>query len=178
MKISTEIQSIADIVGFEKSIEMVAKAGFDGWDFSLFDLCRWDWGKALPIESTEQFKGENAVALAKRLKRIGLDNGITCNQAHAPFPSTAVMMEHIIRSIECAGEAGCEIIVIHPDNNLSAQQNAEIYFKLLPYAKAYNMKIATENMWNWDRVGDHAAPAACSDPKSFLDHVNAVNDDY
>lgn len=36
MKISTEIDSIANIVGEEKAIELIAKAGFDAWDFSLF----------------------------------------------------------------------------------------------------------------------------------------------
>ena len=30
MKISTEIASIANIVGMEKSVELCAKAGFDG----------------------------------------------------------------------------------------------------------------------------------------------------
>ena len=33
-------------------------------------------------------------------------------------------------------------------------------------------------MWNWDSKNGHAAPASCSDPKSFLDLLNAVNDDY
>ena len=42
MKISTEIGSISHFVGEEKAIEYVAKSGFDAWDFSLFDLCRYD----------------------------------------------------------------------------------------------------------------------------------------
>lgn len=36
MKTSTEIQSIVDVIGEEKAIEMIAKAGFDAWDFSMF----------------------------------------------------------------------------------------------------------------------------------------------
>ena len=31
-------------------------------------------------------------------------------------------------------------------------------------------------MWNWDRVLDQAAPAACSDATSFNAHLDAVND--
>lgn len=41
MKISTEIESIAKHVGEHKAVELCAKAGFDGWDFSLFDMCRY-----------------------------------------------------------------------------------------------------------------------------------------
>ena len=36
MKISTEISSIAKHVGEEKAVELVAKAGFDAYDFSMF----------------------------------------------------------------------------------------------------------------------------------------------
>lgn len=43
MKISTEIGSASALVGEEKAVELVAKAGFDGWDFSMFQLFRYDW---------------------------------------------------------------------------------------------------------------------------------------
>ena len=43
MKISTEIGSAAKIIGEEKAIEYIAKAGFDAWDFSMFEMCRYDW---------------------------------------------------------------------------------------------------------------------------------------
>lgn len=42
MKISTEIQSIAKIVGMQKAVELCGKAGFDAWDLSLFDMCLVD----------------------------------------------------------------------------------------------------------------------------------------
>ena len=51
-----------------------------------------------------------------------------------------------------------------------------MYEDLLSFAKSCGVKIATENMWNWDRVLDQAAPAACSDPESFNAHLDAVND--
>ena len=40
MKISTEIASAAKIIGEEKAIEYYAKAGFDAWDFSMFEMCK------------------------------------------------------------------------------------------------------------------------------------------
>ena len=38
MKTSTEIASIAKKVGMEKAVELCAVAGFDAWDFSMFDM--------------------------------------------------------------------------------------------------------------------------------------------
>ncbi|UKI38756.1 MAG: hypothetical protein L6V93_04820 [Clostridiales bacterium] len=38
LKISTEIASAAKIIGEEKAVEYFAKAGFDAWDFSMFEM--------------------------------------------------------------------------------------------------------------------------------------------
>jgi sugar phosphate isomerase/epimerase len=53
-----------------------------------------------------------------------------------------------------------------------------MYFELLPFAKEHGVKIATENMWNWNDALNQAAPAACSHHDDFLAHIKAVNDDY
>lgn len=179
MKISTEIGSAANIVGEERAVELVAKAGFDAWDFSMFKMCRYDWGTRRLMENSHPLASSDYLAFAKRLRQIGLDNGIVCNQSHAPFPTyCADIRSFFKRAIECTAEAGGNICVIHPDNHKGAEENAQIYFELLPFAKEYGVKIATENMWNWDDEKDQAAPAACSDPLSFNSHLDAVNDDY
>ena len=61
MKISTEIASCAKIVGEEKAIELYAKAGFDAWDFSLFNMCLWDWGNWRPIETDHPLRGPDYI---------------------------------------------------------------------------------------------------------------------
>lgn len=179
MKISTEIQSAAKIVGEEKAVELIAKAGFDAWDFSLFSMCAYDWRTRSVLPSEHVLAGNKAIDFAKKLKKIGLDNGIICNQSHAPFPTGCEGIRAKLQlAIECTAEAGGKICVIHPDNDKDARQNAEMYLELLPFAKACGVKIATENMWDWDNAKDQAAPAACSSPQSFLEHLNAVNDEY
>lgn len=179
MKISTEIASAAEIIGEEKAVELVAKAGFDAWDFSMFDMCRYDWGNRCLLENSHPLAGNNYLAFARRLKQIGLDNGIVCNQSHAPFPTSCdAIRSYYKRAIECTAEAGGNICIIHPDNNKNALENAEMYFELLDFAKGCGVKIATENMWNWDSEKDQAAPAACSDPASFNAHLDAVNDEF
>lgn len=179
MKISTEIYSTAIHVGEEKAIELIAKAGFDAWDFSMFEMFHWDYGKNRPYDKAHPLKEANYLKFARKLKQIGLDNGIVCNQSHAPFPvGKDCEFDYLRRAIECTAEAGGEICVIHPNNNKNAQENKEMYLDLLPFAKEHNVKIATENMWNWDGEKDQASFAACATPKSFNEHLNAVNDDY
>ncbi len=179
MLISTEIGSASKIVGEERAVELIAKAGFDAWDFSMFEMCRYDWGNQCLLENNHPLSGENYLAFSRKLKQIGLDNGIVCNQSHAPFPTCcAAIRSYYKRAIECTAEAGGKICIIHPDNNKSAEENAEMYFELLPFAKGCGVKIATENMWNWNDDKDEAAPAACSDPASFNAHLDAVNDEF
>ena len=50
-----------------------------------------------------------------------------------------------------------------------------MYRELLPVAKSFGVKIAAENMWLWDRIGDHAIFAACATPADFVTHINAVD---
>lgn len=179
MKISTEIASFATYVGEEEAVRMVARAGFDAFDFSMFDMAKYDWGNRCLIPSSHPLQSREYLAFARKLKKIASENGIVCNQSHAPFPVyCAEIRGYLKRAIECTAEAGGTICIIHPDNNKSPLENAEMYLELLPFAKEYGVKIATENMWNWNNEKQEAAPAACSDPESFLAHLKAVNDSY
>lgn len=179
MKTSTEIGSASKIIGEEKAVEYCAKAGFDAWDFSMFDMARFDRKSGRLIESNHPLKGENYLAFARKLKKIGEDNGIVCNQSHAPFPTyIPEIKSYLKRAIECTAEAGGKICVIHPDNHKSAEENAEMYNELLPFAKKCGVRIAAENMFNWNKEKDDADSAACSSPKDFNAHIDAVGDEY
>ena len=175
---STEISSLSKIVGEERAVELVAKAGFDAFDFSLFPMWKWDFKNSVLLPNDHPLSGKDYLAFARKIKQIGLDNGIVCNQSHAPFPTKLVGRDLILRAIECTAEAGGKICIVHPDNYSSPEQNAEMYSELLPFAKQCGVKIATENMFNWDRLYGHPLPAACSSPKCFVDHLKAVDDPY
>ena len=179
MKISTEINSIAKKVGMEKAVELCAKAGFDAWDFSMFDMCKIDWKTKLPIQDENPLNGTGYLNFARKLKTIGLDNGIVCNQSHAPFPvAVPAVRSYLKRAIECTAEAGGEICIIHPDNDKTAEQNAEMYAELLPFAKSCGVKIATENMFNWDMAKNESSFAACATGEDFKKHIDVINDDF
>lgn len=179
MKTSTEIFCASSLVGEHKAIELIAKAGFDAWDFSMYDMCPYDWEHRCALPSAHPLTGPGYLTFARELKQVGLDNGIHCNQSHAPFPSGCKAVRDCFRrAIECTAEAGGSICVIHPDNNSSAQQNAEMYHELLPFARACGVKIATENMFNWNSERDESTFAACATTEDFLSHLNAVDDPY
>lgn len=176
MKISTEIGSISKVVGEERAVELCGKAGFDGWDFSMFNMHK---GVMLPLPGRSKLNSMKYLRLAKRLRQIGLDNGIVCNQSHAPFPVRLPAVKSVLKlALECTAEAGGEICIIHPDNNKSAEQNAEMFQELLPFAKDCGVKIATENMWNWNVVKNRSSFAACATGDDFRRHIDVVGDDY
>lgn len=174
MKTSTEINSIRKLVGEERAIEYVAKAGFDAWDFSMFCMASKDKVNKVLLDNSHPLGGKDYLAFARKLRTVGEDNGIHCNQSHAPFPSDFPGMEtYLFRSIECTAEAGGKICIIHPCNNLGPQENAEMYARLLPFAKDCGVKIATENMWN--RAPDRSiVAAACSAPDDFCKHIDIL----
>ena len=179
MKISTEIGSAAKIVGMERAVELIGKAGFDAWDFSLFDMCRIDKATKKPIKNDNPLNGNDYLKFARKLKQIGLDNGMVCNQSHAPYPVyVPEVRSYLKRAIECTAEAGGELCIIHPDNNKTAEQNAEMYLELLPFAKECGVKIATENMWNWDKEKDESSFAACATAEDFKKHIDIINDEF
>lgn len=180
MKISTEIGSFATRIGEDRAVEAVAKAGFDAWDFSMIrNMLDYDWSAKTVSVSDHPLCQSGYLQFARRLKQIGLDNGIVCNQSHAPFPTSHPdIRSWLKRTIECTAEAGGSICVIHPDNYASAAQNAEMYQELLPFAKQHGVKIATENMWGWDNEKDESTFAACATSGDFKAHLDAVNDDF
>ena len=179
MKISTEIGSAAKRIGEARAVEYVGKAGFDAWDFSMFDMCRYDSVTKLAIETGHPLTTNERMAFARRLKQIGLDNGIVCNQSHAPFSTKYDSVRSRLKwAIECTAEAGANICVIHPVDSNTAEQNAEFYWELLPFAKECGVKIATENMWDWDNEKDQSSFAACSTSEDFLKHLEVVNDEF
>lgn len=179
MKISTEIASAAKTIGEEKAIEYYAKAGFDAWDFSMFAMCKYDYANKCLLENDHPLAGSDYLSFARRLKQVGMDNGIICNQSHAPFPAYCKeVRSYFKRAIECTAEAEGKICIIHPDNYKSAEENAEMYLELLPFAKEHHVRIATENMWTWNKEKDESSFAACATPESFNAHLDAVNDEY
>ena len=178
MLVSTEIMTASEMVGAEKAIELVGKSGFDAWDFDLTPLAELEWGTWELLSGNHPLRSDNYLEYARRLKRIGLDNGIVCNQSHAPFPAEfKVVRDMLKRAIECTAEAGGIICVIHPLMDVGYDENKEMYMEFLEFAKGYGVKIATENMYGWDKENDVAISSTCGTAEAFLQMIKMVNDE-
>ena len=174
MKTSTEIGSLAKIVGEHRAVELIGKAGFDAWDFSMGNLAKVD--KTTQALVDHPLNSNGYLKFVRELKKIGEAYGMVCNQSHAPSPTNLISLDSLKRAIECTAEAGGKICVIHPWNNGTVAENTAFYHSLLPFAKSCGIKIATENMWNWEKDAPTSCFAACATGKNFLEQMEAVND--
>ena len=179
MIISTPTCSIGEWLGEDRAIELIAKAGFNAFDYSIYTMAKFNWNTLQPIiEENHPLYKSNYIKYLQGLKRVAQDNGIYCNQTHAPFPLFNGFIESLAKkSIEVSAELGAKICVIHPDKSLLSEENVELYMELLPFAKDHGVKIATENMFDWRSDLGYAVPKACGTKESFLEHLNAIKDD-
>ncbi len=174
MKLVTLTQEGAKRFGTPKTVKMIAQAGFDAYDCTLCDMNR-------NTRKCDIFNGSDYKNWAREVKSVADDYGIPCTQTHSVFPTltdlknTENMLYQNERCMEISAMLGADIIVIHPGNNFDAKTNYEyLYSKLLPLAERYNLRIATENMWNKKDGLPHfeAIPAACGTNEDFAKHID------
>jgi sugar phosphate isomerase/epimerase len=132
--------------GQERSFELLKKCGFDACDFSFYN----DGARLL---------GDDYMENAAKTKEMLDKAGLLCNQAHAPFGSpyakySVESIPHFPRMFECCAELGIETVVIHPIQDGPFKEKSEelllrsveFYKGLVPIAREYGVKMATENM--------------------------------
>ena len=186
MKISTSTFSVLDSpnIGDEAGIILLAEAGFQALDFGFFYL-----------EKDPRFLMSDAEheAYYKRLRAIADDHGIEVHQAHSPMPPylytgdedpDSLYMQLQIRAMKAAALLGAKYIVIHPVippacrydhyHEEARDINFKYYSKLKPYAEAYGIKIAVENMFNWDPERGVICPTVCSTAKEMKEYVDMM----
>lgn len=179
LKTSTEIDSLKRHVGFENAIKMYAKAGFDYYDFSMFEMINYDWEKQKPSLGDSPLVRRGWKKYVKHLRDVAIKCSIRCNQSHAPFPTDNYLTrKYLKRCIKITSILGGKTIIIHPGNWLDYKENAAFYKKYIKYAHKCDVKIATENMWGWDNKTDRASFASCATSEDFLKLINEVNDDF
>ena len=182
MLVSTQTETLGKRFGDEQAIRIIATAGFDAFDLSLFDMYfKKDYGMNRP-----DFK-----AYAENLRRVADEVGIICNQAHAPFPSstddpeeTELIFKMIVRAMEGASIVGAKSIVVHPQQHLRyygneqklKEINLEFYRRLIPYAEKFGIKIAVENMWQYEV--DHVVHSTCASPEEFCAYIDMLDSEW
>ena len=161
-------------VGYPVSMRAAAKAGFKNVDFDLTEH------NDPPYDIEERF--------FKEVKNIADGEGITLNQAHAPYVKglrsdfsyfeSADFTRRIRDSVRRAGMLGIPYIVVHPFEPYPAgydaenvplpahkvmdvdliERNVNVFSRFKEDLKEYNVKMAVENCFLHDFLGRKPAP--------------------
>lgn len=181
MLLSTQTDYLGQVYGDAEAIRMLKKAGFDAFDFSFFQMTE---NQEYPMN------GSGFRDYAKSLRAVADEEGIPCNQAHAPFASSFGDPEKdekrfalIVQSMEAASILGAKVIVVHPMHHLPyirhaaqlREMNIDFYKRLVPYCEQFNIKVACENMWQHNHVVDRIIDSVCSRPGEFCDYLDAID---
>ncbi len=165
--------------GIEKTIQLIADAGFDGIDYT--DM------------RSETFLIDDYQKRAKVLREQAENSGLKFYQTHAPVPSSLLKqgdMDYVkartIHSLEVASLLGAEAVVVHPiqdsmhklGDDSVYEKNMDYFRTLLPYCEKYNVKIAIENMTKVDPKTGVKRDGVCAHPLEFKKYLNDLNSLY
>ena len=170
--------------GEREAIRMLAKAGFDGCDWSMFTYTRPDGFFNRPDWREE----------AKVFKKIADENHIPFLQAHAPFPSdvpgdpdaTAKIREYLLLSLEACSLVECPYVIIHPVDSFPSavdpmmreeayRLNVEFYGSLIPRARELGVRICLENMFGHNRRYDRIVPRGFSTAEEMAKCIDELS---
>ncbi len=181
MKLSTETYVMRKRFGDMKAIEMIKKAGFDCYDYSMY------W-----TDNNDDMLGEDYREKAYALKAYADKLGICCNQAHAPFEFnsksdtmdiTNAAYKRLIRSIEVASVLGAKTIIVHAicdmPNDEFFDYNRTFYNSLITWCKKYKIEVSVENLFkpkdgNWEK---NEWEGILSEPGEHMDFVKSLGED-
>lgn len=187
MKISTTTSNLARLYGDEQAIRLLAKAGFDSMDYSVF------------VHDAEKgvFNTKDFLDYAKNLKKVADEAGIAFGQFHAQIPNPSVP-DYMARtelwdklaqnSIVAAAAVECPYVVVHPlimpDRRYDElykenfDLNLEYYGKMKDSLKKYGVKVAIENMWHFDDDKNVICPSVCSSAEEMLELAKTLGDEF
>jgi sugar phosphate isomerase/epimerase len=183
MIISTQTDVLSQRFSQEDAIRIIAKAGYDAYDISLFSMLRDD----------DIFNSDAYLDYTHKLKAIADECGIICNQAHAPFPSSKAddsynqtIFHRIVRSMEIAAVLGAKQIIVHPVQHLYYPENAaelqqmnlRFYTALIPYCEKFGIKVALENMFQRDPRRGVLITSTCNEPGEFSAYLDALPSEH
>ena len=181
-------------VGYPVSMKAAAKAGFSNVDFDLTEH------NDPPYDTEERFFTE--------VKKIADGEGITLNQAHAPYMKglrsdyeyfeSADFTRRVKDSIRRAGFLGIPYIVEHPFEPYPAnydsetvplpehkvmdtevfKRNVAFFERFKDDLKQYGVKMAIENCFMHDFLGRKATPMIGTVSREMNALIDALGDEY
>lgn len=182
MLLVTQTDHLGSRLGRRRAIDILAKAGFDALDLSLFDM----------IGEDADFGGDDAIRNAAELRRYAEDKGIRFTQAHAPFSfdlkkkSFDEYTPLVEKAIKIAATVGARQIVVHPFHHVEYrsneqyvfEKNVEYYRAFIPLCEEYGIRVCAENMWQVDRRRGYIVEDACSYAAKFAALLDAIDSEW
>lgn len=183
MLLCTSTDYLSKVFSLEEALKILSDSGYKCYDFTLY-------GKngARVLADSENWREK-----AQNLRKYADGIGIACTQAHAYFHSStgdentdAEIFKKIVHDMEIASILGAEIIAVHPKQHLKYAENSEklfhlnvkFYKDLIPYCKKFGIKVAMENMFQWDTPNDRAIDSTCSQAEEFCKYIDAVDSEW
>ncbi|MCQ2428668.1 MAG: sugar phosphate isomerase/epimerase [Clostridia bacterium] len=161
MKVSTDNSVIINRVGHEAAMNMIREAGFDGIDYTFYDIHEEHNMLHLP-DSERRYRAKE---LGLRARSIGLSlpqshaelkykYGIIADRAQDP------VYDDIIKSLECSSLMGIPQVVVHTvrcpnswaEDDIVAY-NLDFMKGFIPYAEKYGVIIGVENLFARQKDG-------------------------
>ncbi len=183
MIISTDNSVIRYAFGDKESIRLCKEAGFDGIDYSLFQM--------KPENDILNLPDDERKALAYDLRNYAEQIGMTFPQAHADFAlrygqgKDHLNYHNLMRSLEFASWMGIPQIVVHtvkydipddPDFDVY-EYNRPFFSELIPVAEKLNLKIGMENLFIKKKNGDFNYVGVLGTPEQMNEYRDSFNSD-
>ncbi len=180
MRLSIHTDRLEERFGAIVAVKMIAEAGFEAVDYSMY-------------YANSAVFGRGGKILAGELRKIAESYGLIFNQAHAPFSDFLLGAENeghnrrifssIKESISIAARLGAKTIVVHPAlicPRLSKDDrflmNMELYGALLPFAKEAGMGISIENVLaRHPDKKEKVVKSVCSDAEELIRYADALS---
>lgn len=182
MLLSTSTGYLKKKLSFEEIFKALKEAGFDAYDFSASGQSR---------TPDSPLMRDDYLDFARQLKQQAEDAGLICNQAHATFPPekygdeeyNSNTFQRIIREMEVAAYLGAKAIVVHAVKPLPKEvdawaENLRFYRSLLPYCEKFNIKVAVENLFEYDEKRERRKPCFIGTSEKLAKFVDELDSDW
>ena len=181
MILSTTTNPITKYFTPKECVRIIKEAGFDAYDITVASLIN---------HKDNECDDEASLKNAYDLRSYADSLNIPCNQTHAPASTSygeseqdEKIFHEVVLSMQISAILGAEIIVVHPNQHLKYADNAEelfnlnmtFYNKLIPYCEKFDIKIAVENMWQYDSSKKVIVHSTCSQVDEFKRYIDTLN---
>lgn len=200
MNICIQSGGIIEHIGAEKCYALFKKVGFKSIDWNLDhaliinhpDYASYMQNKKYVGASIFEKSLDEVIEYYAKELAIIKENGLTVNQAHAPFPAYRVgypeffdyYLKIVKRNLEYCDYIGCKYLVVHGISTKSncelaspqtvKELNYKLYRALIPVLKnCKTTKVCLENLFGWANV--HATEGVCSDPHEAIEFIDTLN---